>query len=60
MYLEFPATKCCFEIEAGEGCHAVVRDGKYRFETEVRKFGRGEERRICLFIPLILMMNQNT
>ena len=44
VYLEFPATKCCFEIEAGEGCHAVVRDGKYRFETEVSKFGRGEER----------------
>ena len=44
VYLEFPATKCCFEIEVGEGCHAVVRDGKYRFETEVSKFGRGEER----------------
>ena len=42
VYLEFPATKCCFEIEAGEGCQAVVQDGKYRFETGVRKFGRGE------------------
>lgn len=60
MYLEFPATKCCFEIEAGEGCHAVVRDGKYVLKRRCENSGEVRNGRICLFIPLILMMNQNT
>ena len=44
VLLEFPATKCCFEIAAGESCKAEVKDGLYRFDYGIRKMKRGEER----------------
>lgn len=59
VYLEFPATKCCFEIEAGEGCHAVVWMESTVLKRRYENSGEVRNGRICLFILPILMTNQN-